>query len=43
LKNIFGQADGKIEEYRSNLVRLRDSFLARGVVTIEVTVLEAGG
>jgi hypothetical protein len=42
LKNIFGPVDGKIEEYRTNLVRLRDGFLARAAVTTEVTVLEVG-
>jgi hypothetical protein len=43
LKNILGQADGQIEEYRSNLVRLQERFLARAAVTTEITVLEAGG
>jgi hypothetical protein len=39
LKNIRGQVDGKIEHYRTILVRLRDDFLARAAVTTEVTVL----
>jgi hypothetical protein len=42
LKSIFGQVDGKIDEYRTNLVRLRDNLLARAAVTTEVAVLEAG-
>jgi hypothetical protein len=36
------QVDSKIEQFRTNLVRLRDSFLARAAVTTEVAVLEAG-
>jgi hypothetical protein len=45
LKNMVGQGprvDAKIEQFRTNLVRLRDSFLARAAVTTEVAVLEAG-
>jgi hypothetical protein len=42
VKNIVGQVDGKIDEYRNKLVRLQDNFLARGAVTIEISVLEAG-
>ena len=42
LKYIVGQVDGKIEQYRTNLIRLRDNFLARATVTTEVAVLEAG-
>ncbi|KAH9960961.1 hypothetical protein BGW80DRAFT_922078 [Lactifluus volemus] len=34
LKNIVGQVDGKIDQYRTNLVRLRDNFLARAAVTM---------
>jgi hypothetical protein len=42
LKNAFGRADEKIEHYCTNLVRLRENFLARACVIIEVAVLEAG-
>jgi vancomycin permeability regulator SanA len=42
LKNAFGHADGKVEQYRTNLVRLRDNFLARASVITEVAVLESG-
>jgi hypothetical protein len=42
LKNIVGPVDDKIEQHRSNLVRLRESFLARAIVIAEVTVIEAG-
>jgi hypothetical protein len=42
LKSIVGQVDGKIEQYRADLVGLRKSFLARATVTTEVAVLEAG-
>jgi hypothetical protein len=38
-KNIFGQVDGEIEQYRTTLIRLRDDFLARAAVTTEVAVL----
>jgi hypothetical protein len=38
-KNIFGQVDGEIEQYRTKLIRLRDDFLAHAAVTTEVTVL----
>jgi hypothetical protein len=38
-KNIRGQVDGKITQYRTILIRLRDDFLARAAVTTEVTVL----
>jgi hypothetical protein len=43
LKSIVGRVDGKIHQYRTNLVRLRDNFLARAAVTTEIAVLEAGG
>jgi hypothetical protein len=43
LKYIVGQVDGKIEQYRADLVRLRNIFLSRAAVTTEVAVLEAGG
>jgi hypothetical protein len=42
LKNIVGPVDEKIEQHRSNLVRLRESFLAQATVITEVTVIEAG-
>jgi hypothetical protein len=42
LKNITGHVDEKIEQYRINLVRLRDNFLAHAAVTTEVAVLESG-
>jgi hypothetical protein len=42
LKYIVSQVDGNIEQYRTDLVRLRNSFLARATVTTEVAVLEAG-
>jgi hypothetical protein len=38
-KNMFGQVDGEIEDYRTKLIRLRDDFLARAAVTTEITVL----
>jgi hypothetical protein len=42
LKSTFGQVDGKIDQYRTSLVELRDNFLARAAITTEVAVLEAG-
>jgi hypothetical protein len=39
LKNVFGQVDGEIEDYRTTLIRLRDDFLALATVTTEVAVL----
>ena len=42
LKNMGGQVDAKIKQFCTNLVRLRDSFLARAAATTEVAVLEAG-
>ena len=42
VKNIVGQGDEKIEDYRTNLVRLRDKFLACAAVNTEIAVLEAG-
>jgi hypothetical protein len=38
-KNILGQVDGEIEQYRTTLIRLRDDFLARATVATEVAVL----
>jgi hypothetical protein len=38
-KNMLGQVDGEIEQYRTSLIRLRDDFLARATVTTEVAVL----
>jgi hypothetical protein len=42
LKNIVGPVDETIEQHRSNLVLLRERFLARAAVITEVTVIEAG-
>jgi hypothetical protein len=42
VKNAFGNADQKVEQYRTNLVRLRDNFLARASIIIELAVLESG-
>jgi hypothetical protein len=39
LKNIRGKVDGKVTQYHTILIRLRDDFLARAAVTTEVTVL----
>jgi hypothetical protein len=38
-RNIFGQVDGEIKQYRMTLIRLRDDFLALAAVTTEVAVL----
>jgi hypothetical protein len=38
-RNILGQVDDEIKQYRTTLIRLRDDFLARAIVTAEVTVL----
>jgi hypothetical protein len=38
-KNILGQVDGEIEQYRTTLIRLREDFLARATVTTEIAVL----
>jgi hypothetical protein len=40
LKNIRGQVDEKVENYRTTLVRLREKFLAYAAVTTEATVLQ---
>jgi hypothetical protein len=37
---MVGKVDGKVEEYRATLVRLREAFLAYAVVTIQATVLQ---
>jgi hypothetical protein len=42
LKNIVGTVDEKIEQRRSNIVRLRERFVARAAAVTEVTVIEAG-
>jgi hypothetical protein len=42
LKNMVGQVDENIEQFRTNLIRLRDNFLTRAAVTTEVAVLGAG-
>jgi hypothetical protein len=39
-KNIGGQVDGKVEDYRTALARLREEFLAHATITIEATVLQ---
>jgi hypothetical protein len=39
---MFGRVDGKIEQFRTNLFRLRDNFLSRAAIVTEVSVLEAG-
>jgi hypothetical protein len=39
LKNVFGQVDGEVEQYRTSLIGLRDDFLALAAVTTEVAVL----
>jgi hypothetical protein len=40
LKNTVGGVDEKIDQFRSNLFRLRDNFLARAAVITEVAVLD---
>ena len=42
MKNILGQVDEKIEDYRTALVRLRDNFLAFATINTEVAVLDVG-
>jgi hypothetical protein len=42
VNNAFGQADKKIEQYHTDLLRLRENFLDCGAVITEVAVLEAG-
>jgi hypothetical protein len=42
LKNIVGLIDENVEQYRTNLVRLRGKFLAYATVIVEIAVLEAG-
>jgi hypothetical protein len=42
LKNIVGQVDEKIDQYRVNLIQLRDTFLACAAVMTEITVIEVG-
>jgi hypothetical protein len=39
LKNVVRQVDGKIDEYRTNLARLRDNFLAGTAVITGGAVL----
>jgi hypothetical protein len=38
-RNIFGQVDEEIEQYRTTLMRLRDDFLMLAALTTEVAVL----
>jgi hypothetical protein len=40
LKNLSGQVDEKVEDYRSSLVRLREKLLAHATVITEATVLQ---
>ena len=40
MKHTGGQVDETIERYRTTLIRLRNMFLAYGVVTTEATVLQ---
>jgi hypothetical protein len=40
LKNVVRQVDAKIDEYRTNLARLRDNFLAGTAVITGGAVLE---
>jgi hypothetical protein len=42
LKSIVGQVDEKIDQYRRNLARLRDNFLAGTTVIAGAAVLEFG-
>jgi hypothetical protein len=42
LKNAFGDVDKRVDEYRNNLVRLREKFLDRAAVITEAAVLDAG-
>jgi hypothetical protein len=39
-KNIGGQVDEKVDDYRITLSQLRQEFLAHATVTIEATVLQ---
>jgi hypothetical protein len=39
---VVRQVDGKIDEYRTNLARLRDNFLAGTTVIAGGAVLEHG-
>jgi hypothetical protein len=36
---MIGQVDGKVEEYRATLVRLRESFLEYAVVNTQAAVV----
>jgi hypothetical protein len=42
LKSTFGRFDEKIDDYRTNLLRLQDNFLSHGAVIAQVAVLDAG-
>jgi hypothetical protein len=42
LKSTFGKVDEKIDNYRTNLLRLRDNFLSHGAVIAQAVVLDAG-
>ena len=40
LKNVAGQVDSKVENYRTSLVQLREKFLAYATVTTEAAVFQ---
>jgi hypothetical protein len=40
LKNVVGQVDSKVENYRTTLVQLREKFLAYAAVTTEAAVFQ---
>jgi hypothetical protein len=39
---MVGPVDEKMEQHRSNLVRLRERFVARAAAVAEITGIEAG-
>jgi hypothetical protein len=39
---LRGQVDENVEQYRVNLIRLRDKFFSHAIVTTGVMVIEAG-
>jgi mRNA-degrading endonuclease toxin of MazEF toxin-antitoxin module len=40
LRNLGGQIDETVEEYRTALVRLREKYIAHATVTTEVAILQ---
>jgi hypothetical protein len=42
VKNVVRQVDEKIDQYRTNLARLRDTFLAGNAIITGGAVLESG-